>query len=714
MLIEQLIRLGRPFLSGGFAPAEILRMVSDVQDPSARNFFTKVILVEVDRAESGQVAARWERWGVFRPDEKGKEEVFHPDQGQMVAAPFTVPSGGNPVNAQGRYGVPVYLIYEKNAQAMIRGLEETRRYLRARLERTPGLALNEQEFQSVAQAVHEVIRQMELAKKEKWLGLLVLAVVEPDGFIRYEPLDYPLKDGYEVKMGRSQLHSDLQMVANLEKILDRFWVSKLIEGEEKGRLEGDGSICSVCGSPGEVVSAYSKAWSWLTTTWPGPLSIFLKEEQLVEGVALCPRCYQALTMGSNLFNRMTTTMPLWLTREMFTPVDNPSSRSFRSQPDPIYGGVMALPLLDPDEGSEMEQMTYVQSLKYMMEQPESHVSGGQLHLDTVTGLEMMLPAALAEGERYRLSLIYYSGDPGRGDIHLRATIEEVLPSTARQLTELIDEVFQDSYALQKQLFGDRLGEADTRVYRSLPAMLSKAYGMTRVWSALASALHRQRLHRHAFVRNAALRMQDLSRKYDEKFGLLRHEVFFFLYFQQFLAAYYNLTGHLQEGGSGMRPWQELLSLLDARKVKELQIGNVAELGFAAGYLVRQFAKLYYVHTGGREFLRDRVITFGSRMNPELLFEYGIKRMVEYAYKLKFDEAFYPSQELLGVVLAEYQQRKAEVQRQKEDFMTSFWAGYCLNASKEKRKTQDEGGTHDGTMLKDGFMPNDGSVTLVSE
>jgi len=72
-----------------------------------------------------------------------------------------------------------------------------------------------------------------------------------------------------------------------------------------------------------------------------------------------------------------------------------------------------------------------------------------------------------------------------------------------------------------------------------------------------------------------------------------------------------------------------------------------------------------------------------------LYEYGLKRMVEYAYKLKFDDAFYPHQELLGVVLAEYQRRKAEVQRQKDDFMTSFWAGYCLNTTKEKRKGQSD-------------------------
>jgi len=687
VLIEQLIRLGRPFLKGGFTPAEILGMVSDVLDPGARNFFTKVILVEVDRTETGQVAVRWERWGVFRKDESETNEVFSPSQKQVVAVPFTIPSGGNPLHAQGRYGVPVYLIYEKNAQAMIHHLDETLKYLKARLERTPGVQLTEQEFHSVGQAVHEVIRKIELPKKEKWLGLLVLALVEPDGYVRYESLAYSPRDGFETVLGTSQIHPRRQLVSDLERILERFWLSKLIEGEEKGRLEGEGSLCSVCGHQGEVVSAYSKAWSWLTTTWPGPLSAFLREDQLVEGVALCPSCYQALTMGGNLFNRMTVAMPMWLTKELFTPVDNPSSKAFRAQPDTIYGGVMALPLLEW-EGSEEEQAVYVQSVKSMLEQQDVRPSGEQFYLNMVTGLEMRLPHELMEGEKYRLNLIYYSGDPGRGDIHLRAMIEEVLPSTARMLTEIIDEAFQDSYMLQKQLFGERLGESDSRIYRSLPAMLSKAYGMTRMWSALAAALHRRRLHRQPFVRNAALRMQDLTRKYDEKFGLLKHEVFFFLHFQQFLSAYDALIGE-EKGGRDVRSWQELLKLLDERKAKDLNIDNVAELGFAAGYLVRQFSKLYYVHTGGREFLRDRVITFGSRMNPELLYEYGLKRMVEYAYKLKFDDAFYPHQELLGVVLAEYQRRKAEVQRQKDDFMTSFWAGYCLNTTKEKRKGQSD-------------------------
>lgn len=685
MLVESLVRLGKPFITGGLAPAKILELVSDIRDPAARNFLSKVIMVEID-GDTGETAVNWRRCGIFVPDSKGKNDIFQPDVQQAAATPFVLPSGGNPLKPQGKYGVPVYPVYEKHVLHFQEDAAHVFTFLTARMERTSSFEMEAEDVEQIVPKLQSVIGTIEVAPREKWLGLLVLLSVTDAGIFRYEPETYRPKEDYEVDVGKSQLHPSRKIVADLSQIVERFWESKLAEGEEKGRLQGDGAVCSCCGATGDVLSVYSKAWSWFTTTWPGPLSIFLNENELVNGVALCPDCYKALTFGSNLFNRLTTTLPMWLTKEMFAPVDNASSREHRSEAEDIFGGVMALPVLDPSEQREEDRAEYVESLMHMAEGVTEKKGAGALHLDTITGIEQELPMHIAGEDMYRLTMLYFSGDPSRGDVHLRASIEDVLPSAAQELTDMIHDLFDDSYALQGQLFKEPLHERASRPYRSLPAMLSKAYGMTRMWSSLAQTLHRKSLPRDLFVRHAALRMQDLSRKVEDKYYLLQHEVFFYLYYDQFLHHYRQWIG--EEGGDCVTPWQDLLRLLDARAYRDIDIDGVADLGFAAGYLVRRFSRLYYHHTDQKQFLRDRVITFGSKLGPDTIVEYALKRMIEYAFKLKFDGAFAKDEELLGLVLAEYQRQTDDVRRQKDEFMTSFWAGYCLNRGKGKSEKDD--------------------------
>lgn len=694
MLVESLIRLGRPFITGGLSPAQILEQVSDINSPSTRNFLSKVILVEIDRCNTGEIAVQWGRCGIFVSDGNGKNDGFQPDVGQAVATPFVIPSGGNPLKPQGKYGVPVYPLYEKHFQTMKEEATNAVAFLTARIERTSSVDIVEEEIEQVGSMLQAVISDIDVAKHEKWLGLLAILPITDSGIFRYEDSDYEPVKGHEVRIGSSQLHPSKNIIADLNQIVECFWESKLAEGEEKGRLRGDNAICSCCGSIGDVVSVYSKAWSWFTTTWPGPLSIFLKNDELVHGVALCPDCYKSLTFGSNLFDKLTTTLPMWLTKEIFAPVDNATSREHRSEATDIFGGILVLPILDSPEQSEEDQSEYVQSLMEMAGGHAGKGGAGSLHLNTITGIEQDLPLHIAEEDLYRLTILYFSGDPSRGDIHLRANVEDVLPSAAQGLTDIVTELFEDSYALQKQLFKESLNERASRTYRSLPAMLSNAYGMTRMWSSLASAMHRKSLPRDLFVRHAALRMQDLSRKVEDKFYLLQHEVFFYLYFQEFLQRYHLWIG--EEGGYLMTPWQDLMELLDKRAYRDIDIDGVADLGFAAGYLVRKFSRLYYNNTDQKQFLRDRVITFGSKMSPEVIVEYALKRMIEYAFKLKFDGSFVKDEELLGLILAEYQSQKDEVLRQRDEFMTSFWAGYCLNRGKRKQ----DGESGDETLIEE--------------
>ena len=54
------------------------------------------------------------------------------------------------------------------------------------------------------------------------------------------------------------------------------------------------------------------------------------------------------------------------------------------------------------------------------------------YLTAVTGFDIMLPPDTNDKD-YRLTLVYFSGEVSRGDIHLRAYIQDVIPSTLGRL-----------------------------------------------------------------------------------------------------------------------------------------------------------------------------------------------------------------------------------------------------------------------------------------
>ena len=93
MLVESLIRLGRPFVEGGAEPLELLRQVSDVTDVRARNFFQRVFVVEIaNHGGARKVAAHpCASWGHMESD--GRSEQFQPDEERAIGIPFVIPRG---------------------------------------------------------------------------------------------------------------------------------------------------------------------------------------------------------------------------------------------------------------------------------------------------------------------------------------------------------------------------------------------------------------------------------------------------------------------------------------------------------------------------------------------------------------------------------------------------------------------------------------------
>src|SRR5205823_5415625 len=98
------------------------------------------------------------------------------------------------------------------------------------------------------------------------------------------------------------------------------------------------------------------------------------------------------------------------------------------------------------------------------------------------------------------------------------------------------------------------------------------------------------------------------------------EVAFYLNVLRFLGRVNReLTRRSEEYLMPMQHWKETLRAIDTGPIEDLLAGqpSAAELGFASGAIIRRFSRRYYV--GMRrtkpdaDFLRDRVLTFGSAL-----------------------------------------------------------------------------------------------------
>lgn len=77
---------------------------------------------------------------------------------------------------------------------------------------------------------------------------------------------------------------------------------------------------------------------------------------------------------------------------------------------------------------------------------------------------------------YRLMLLYYSGDLSRGDVHIRAVIDDVIPSVASKVQQILKRLNRSELFSIRELFGlDRDENKEDVRLSSLPAMLANAY-----------------------------------------------------------------------------------------------------------------------------------------------------------------------------------------------------------------------------------------------
>ena len=419
MLIEDLIRLGRPLLaSSDFKAEDVLRLITGVEDERVKNFYRHVFVVEVPTDEN-QVPRVLPIQSFGDPIHKNGKEDFKVDQERAVGVPFVLPSGGNPLNPQGRY-LPIYPCYDRHIKDFCDSAEGVKKFLAGRLERTIAFILSDPMVEMIAAVFHEALKSQSFGDEKKVLGTLILARCEPGGYFTIQSGKVPQRIGETI--------DGLSIVPNFAKILNGFWEAKQEEGKEAGTRTGS---CSFSGAEGEVVSAYCKAWPWAFPTWTCPLPLGGDERMMIESIALLPVTYRALTLGACTFNRLTRPVNSLILHELFSPSDTRAGKEQarrRRDLTAIYGSGLLLPIQDEVLTSPDQCDDFVQGIRGMLAAHPSDPTMTDRYMTAVTGFDIMLPPGTSDTD-YRLTLLYFHGEVSRGDVHLRAYIQDVIPST---------------------------------------------------------------------------------------------------------------------------------------------------------------------------------------------------------------------------------------------------------------------------------------------
>jgi len=660
LLIETLVRLGRPFIDGALAPADLINQLTNVQD-LARDFYQQVFLVEID--ESTSRCHAFQEWGSLERGEERRSDHFWPDS-HAVAAPISVAVGGNPLVAQGRYALPAYPVYKKEQIATKKGLKT---FLIGRLAKTFGGERLVPRLAEIVEALSE-----ELSKPIVGKCLLVLLDVTADTpYHRLGKSETPPPHWMRLT---NSAEAGQQIYVDLAQVLKQLWWAKLEEGAAYGYTPN--SRCSLCGTSGEVVSIYSKAWPWFSVTWTAPLSDELDPSRLDEAIGLCEHCSSALSYGGKLFSDLSHALPASIMSDAFAlGVD---TKSKAKQATAIQGVALPFPVLDQGFDNAEYRLNYINGVRRMRE-PNPNDSGSARHLKQIFGFESILPEELVD-DAYRLSLYYYTRS--NADVQLWATIEGVSPLHLQRLSDLMDGPIAEARQ-----------SLDIKGVPSIPNLIARAYGAGYLWQTLAQVLRGDSLTRTRFLRRMALALSQAGRLSAGPQGLflLRQTAQFYALYNVFWTEY---TTSIRKEEWSMQTWQTLQARANG-PANQIAFENVEDLGFVIGHLVRRFAQQFYADKQNqkKDYLRTRVMNFGSALTPEAIGYKALGQVQEIAIKL--DMGLKPDfRQQIAATLAEFVRMEGPVHAHRDAFLSAFWAGYGLYGIGQDLKDAEDGSEED--------------------
>jgi hypothetical protein len=599
-----------------------------------------------------------------------------------------LPTGGNPLNPCGCYGLPVFPLYDAHVEAFRTSAKGVADFLAGRLERTPALHLDEMARSALAVAIHERVKTTDLDARKN-LGVLVLAPHGDADFYRLGP-----KRPDDGRIGET--HDNRAILPDYKRILAAILEAKIAEGRELGSRPG---ACSITGTGEEVVSAYCKAWPWAFPTWTCPLPAGGDVSLMVEGIGLSSESYGALTTGASVFNRLTKRLSHVVVPEIFSPADTrPGREQAQKRKDlpSVYGSAFLLPLRDETVKDENHRYQFVKGVRGMLAYAPEGSTPADRSIATVIGVEQIIPEEF--GDDYRLTLVYFSGEYSRGDIHLRAFIQDVVPSKLRLLRDIARDEASRSMELALSLMPgmtDKYREWLGRRYPSVPYLLARAYGGAYLWEQLENVLHGQRLDAFRVTRNLARRLESLIPTWPKGSFAITDEVAFYLNFLRFLGRINREVARTEGFPMPIQNWRDMLKAIDTGPVEELLAGapDAAELGFACGAIIKRFSRRYYVgmrkNKPDADFLRDRVLTFGSALKWDVV-QHRALRFINELPNNQLKKSITFSRDLAeraGAISDAVRRNAKAIESSKDDFLSAFWCGYALQGYDKPRKSK---------------------------
>jgi hypothetical protein len=480
------------------------------------------------------------------------------------------------VAAQGIYGNPIYACFEGHLTDKLKAKTKkdsrfrkssrlVEEFLVSRLDRTLKIALRKepagdilQQTESVrdrhaakqrkkeaisqiSQKLHEEVQRLPSVTETVLKGLLLIVQPHnPESAFIYSTVKT------ERTLCRSRLRPEMWIDANPDIILKNIWLSSIKEAWDEGHRE---EVRSISTGQSEVIAPYCKAWPWLTLEWKCPFPSG-KKEMLVEGIGVSPETYRALMLGAAVFNKLTEPVSHLVIPEIFSPSETCPGKEQaqrRKTLPAVYGSAFLLPIQDCWENDSELQQDFVEGVRGLLDLKPTDSKFEDRYIGTVIGFEGMLPPSL-DTDDFRLTLVYFSGKYTRGDIHLRAYIQDVIPSTLKALRDMALKDTKDAMRLLRDLrMSDKQAAYYGQFYASVPYRLARAYGGGYLWQQLETVLRRRVLRTEQVTINAAHRMHSLTPQWPDSRYALYEEVGFYLSFLQFLERANREIANMKEG-----------------------------------------------------------------------------------------------------------------------------------------------------------------------
>ncbi|HHU75925.1 MAG TPA: hypothetical protein GXZ24_03395 [Firmicutes bacterium] len=175
----------------------------------------------------------------------------------------------------------------------------------------------------------------------------------------------------------------------------------------------------------------------------------------------------------------------------------------------------------------------------------------------------------------------------------------------------------------------------------------------------------------------------------EAYWEMKQELVFYYAFVYFLKQYRERILNQKGGLKELAEWESFVERYHQGSLTTNDLAEVDSLGFAIGLLMKQYSNSYFQKTK-QDFVKHRVMKFGSRLSPEMIWKNGLLRCEELAQQWNMGLAINFRKNLPQVLLAllAAQQNNLLVAK-KDEFLTAFWSGYLIYKKPDGDNT-DEG------------------------